>query len=182
VASYGEQDIVERAEAELASQLRAAPAAQLEQILEATGNAGCTRCVPVLRASLGSRSIGVRLAASGALRFVVAPAATPLMCGVLESDDSPNVREQAAWALRWRYEDAVTRVNCLVRAAARDSSRIVRVTAVNSLATLAKDVPRSRSALLELTDTEYDSDVRSIALRTVGALPPVPVREDGRGD
>lgn len=168
----GASDVVERSEADLVAQLRAAPAREVAQRIEAAGNAGCVACVPLLRPLLHSPSVAVRHAASGALRFVPDPAAAAIMCGVLDGDPSADVREQAAWALRWRHENPVVRVDCLVRSAARDLSPIVRIGAANALAALSKDISRARSALLELTDTEYDPRVREVALRTVTALPP----------
>jgi hypothetical protein len=95
------------------------------------------------------------------------------MSSAWELDSDEIVRDQAAWAMGWYQTSTPIRVESLARAAARDGSEQVRVTAANSLASLAKQVPLARSALLALTDPEFgDEHVRRVALRVVDALPP----------
>ena len=162
-------------DAALAQELRRPVSSKEERIqrLEAAGNAGCAPCSSVVRAAMQHQSSEVRSIAVGALRFVPGEQAPHAMCSALDEDPVVVVRDQAAWALGWGQDDATVRVQCLVRAAARDASGRVRMSAVRSVAALAGDVALARHGLLQLTDPEYDdADVREFALRVVTALPP----------
>jgi hypothetical protein len=170
-----------RIDALLVRELGRPVASRMERIqrLEAAGNAGCLACRPIIGTALRDPSSEVRRAAAGALRFVSGELAPRAMCEALDGDDSTDVRDQAAWALAWGRGPAKLRVDCLVRAAARDLSVRVRMSAVRSLAGLATDVPRAREALLQLTDPDYgDPRVREFALSVVTALPPEATRSD----
>lgn len=164
-----------RVDATLERELRRPAASQTEHLqrIEAAGNAGCRSCEVALRLETRARSSEVRRTAIGALRFVPTAGATRTMCEGVEGDSDPKVREQAAWALGWERTEETERVNCLVRAAARDASAHVRMTAVQALAAQMKEVPLARSAMLALTAPEYGDDaVRAFATRLVSSLPP----------
>lgn len=135
------------------------------QLLEAAGNAGCATCIPEVVRALRASSANVRYAAAGALRFVPDVRAATVMCRTLLDDDDPDVREQAAWALKWDATGVRERVACLTTSAARDSRKRVRHEAALSLVALAKSSGLARSALLHLTSDEYEADVREIAGR-----------------
>ncbi len=143
------------------------------QRLEAAGNAGCEPCLPLLRVALRDASPQIRRTAVGALRFIGGETAPRAMCRLLDEDPVVDVRDQAAWALGWGSDDARTRVECLVRAAARDPSARVRISAVRSAAAMAKESPLAREGLLQLAGPEYgDANVRDFAIGVVTAFPP----------
>lgn len=162
----------------LARELRRPASSEAERVqrLEAVGNAGCAPCARAITAALREPSADVRRAAVGALRFVEGERSVDAMCDELDDEASAEVRDQAAWALSWGRSSPTERVHCLARAAARDTSPVVRICAARSLAGLAHDVPMARDALLQLTDPQYDERVRDLALSMVDAFPPEPER------
>ncbi len=139
------------------------------ELLEAAGNAGCSACSGSALHDLRSPSIEVRLSALAALRFVSVTQAASGMCAVLLDDSMTDVREQAAWSLRWARSSIRERVECLITSAARDASARVRQMATASLGLLGRSEPLARSALLHLTSAEYDPNVSAVAQRALDA-------------
>jgi hypothetical protein len=133
-------------------------------LLEAAGNAACEGCLPLVRRAAESAAWDVRRSAVSALRFHESEEAVHAMCAATVRDVDAPVREQAAWSLRWKATFEEPRVTCLVLAAVKDDSTLVRRAAALSLATLGPRSPLARSALRHLTTDGYPEDVREIAL------------------
>jgi hypothetical protein len=171
----GQLQAASHADATLLRELRLPIRSQAEQLqrLEAAGNAGCEPCTQQLLRALQGSSHEVRRTAVGAFRFLTSEVATASMCRVLQQDRDATVREQSAWALGWGQNQPKERVNCLVRAAARDPSGAVRLSATRALAALSHDVPLARSAMLALTEQDYgDEQTRALATKIVLSAPP----------
>ncbi len=136
-------------------------------LLEAAGNGGCEGCAKTLQHATEDDSPAVRRVGVGAFRFLASKLSVDIMCNALEQDADASVREQAAWSLRFQSTFADNRIDCLIRAAANDASKIVRPAAVRSLGTLGKTFVRARSALVHLTGPQVSDDTREIAREIV---------------
>ncbi len=138
-------------------------------LLEGAGNCGCETCTPFLLDASSHPSPDVRLAAAGAWRFHSDEKATESMCSYVLHDSEASVREHAAWALRWRTSEVETRVNCLVAAAVRDESGLVRLSAVQSISGFVRQSRHARRALLFLREKEQPPDTRKRAEEAIAA-------------
>lgn len=108
-------------------------------LLEAAGNGGCLACGPEVQRAQRDPAPRVRRAATGAERFVPGAGPVARLCAALTKDAAVDVRDQAAWALRFREPgDVVVRASCLEPAARDDASEQVRATARSSLRELAR--------------------------------------------
>lgn len=141
-------------------------------MLEAAGNAACASCMGEIERDTRAARWDVRRAAVAALRFQSGSEVPHTICARLSGDASSGVREDAAWAMRWRDENDTERIECLITAAATDPARAVRKAATLSLIVLAERSSNARSALNHLTGDRYSEDVRRLATdytMTVGA-------------
>lgn len=133
----GSAPLVSHVEEVLTAELARSTGQHRVELIEASGNAGCARCLPDLLAAVGASDARVRRAAVSALRFQTSTEATSRMCALLGTDTDQVVRDQAAWALRFGRTDRAAREACLQRAAENDAAARVRRTAAGSLESLA---------------------------------------------
>ncbi len=133
-------------------------------MLEAAGNAACASCAPEIALAALSPRWDVRRAAASAWRFQSGADAPKAICALLLRDKTSSVRENAAWAMRWRDDDDVERVECLVTAAATDPTDAVRRAARGSLVVLAEGSEDARSALRHI-DGAHDVSSDTLAQR-----------------
>lgn len=134
----GSAPLVSHVEEVLAAEVGRAAGQHRVELIEASGNAGCARCLPDLLAAVEASDARVRRAAVSSLRFQTSTEATSRMCAVLGTDTDQVVRDQAAWALRFGRTDRAAREACLRRAAENDAAARVRRTAAGSLESLAE--------------------------------------------
>lgn len=165
-----EWDEVNEVERLLRSRLMQARGAERTTAIEAAGNAGCELCDGHLQALARDEAATVRRSAFSALRFLSSSKAVDGMCRGLLKDPSTMVREQTAWAMRWSSSQDQERIECLLTAAATDSSERVRLESAQSLAVLAPQSKRAESALVHLTGPEATPSVHRVALEALREL------------
>jgi hypothetical protein len=142
-------------------------------VLEAAGNGGCEACDEDVAAAAHDPDWRLRRVSAAARRFRPTRGAVDGMCERLEKDDARVVREQAAWSMQWRGDHDEQRVDCLARAASRDTTSEVRRAATRSLTVLAPASPRAFGAVERLADESSAADVRAIAEQFLSGRDPV---------
>lgn len=93
----GSAPLVSHIEEVLAAEVGRAAGQHRVELIEASGNAGCARCLPDLLTAVEASDARVRRAAVSSLRFQTSTEATLRMCAVLGADTNQVVRDQAAW-------------------------------------------------------------------------------------
>lgn len=171
---HGQARLANRLDGRIARSLHASSGERRLLLLGVAGNAACRACEPDLLTAANDDDVHVRRAAAGAWRFDESAEAVRRMCDPLLGDADADVREHAAWSLRWSDVADQDRVECLVTAAATDESLDVRKSAALSLTLLAPRSALARSGLRHLTSPEYPGEIENIARSYLLALGPVP--------
>jgi HEAT repeat protein len=128
--------------------------------LEALGNTGDPRILPMVQTALSSERESVRVAAARALRFVVAPTVDALISQVMTQDASAEVRKAALMACSFRQIAAF--FPSLKRTVLGDQVSAVRHDALGLLGKM-KDQPEVREVILTVAEKDTDPQLRQAA-------------------
>ncbi len=140
---------------------------RLTHLLLVLGNSGASDALPAIQEQVRNKSVGVRVAAVAALRFIEIDQAEILMLEALASDADAEVREAVVHALPYRAMNDRT-FRALATTCQSDKGVGVRLAALNFLWQLREQFPE----VTRLTTTAAESDssdaVRDAAARLLG--------------
>mgnify|MGYP000953399472 CR=1 FL=1 len=132
--------------------------------LQAMGNAGDPRTLPLLQTALQSPSSAVRSAATQALRFINATPVDALLAQLLAQDSSSEVRRAAIFACSFRQIVAV--LPSLQKALSSDKEATVRQDALQLLAR-HREIPAVMQLIRTAAERDPSPEVRRAAAELV---------------
>lgn len=132
--------------------------------LQAMGNAGDPRTLPLLQTALQSPSSAVRSAATQALRFINATPVDALLAQLLAQDSSSEVRRAAIFACSFRQIVAV--LPSLQKALSSDKEATVRQDALQLLAR-HRELPTVMQLIRTAAERDPSPEVRRAAAELV---------------
>lgn len=132
--------------------------------LQAIGNAGDPRTLPLLQTALQSPSAAIRSAATQALRFISATPVDALLAQLLAQDSSSEVRRAAIFACSFRQIVAV--LPSLQKALASDKEATVRQDALQLLAR-HREIPTVMQLIRTAAERDPSPEVRRAAAELV---------------
>ncbi len=132
--------------------------------LQAMGNAGDPRTLPLLQTALQSPSSAVRSAATQALRFINATPVDALLAQLLAQDSSSEVRRAAIFACSFRQIVAV--LPSLQKSLASDKEATVRQDALQLLAR-HREIPAVMQLIRTAAERDPSPEVRRAAAELV---------------
>lgn len=138
--------------------------AERADALEALGNTGDPRILPLVQQALASPNGEVRVSAARALRFVVAATVDALIAQLVEQDPSPAVRKAALMACSFRQ--LVAFFPTLQNAVLKDKVPDVRQDALALLGRM-KDQPGVLQLIRTVAERDPDPQIRKTASELV---------------
>jgi len=137
------------------------------EILDALGNSGSDRALPVIEAALASPSQQVVVAAVKNLRLIASPRADELLAGLLAPDKDRAIRDAALFAVGFRKLAPLAQV--LDSLARSDPSSAIRGATLDLLATfLRRDrATEARPIIAWMANNDPDADLRRRAQETL---------------
>lgn len=162
--SQRQQSQVSAAEASVDELIQLYQAAQTEDeqllYLQALGNAGDPRTLPLLQTALQSPSVAIRSAATQALRFLSAPPVDGQLVQLLEQDSSVEVRRAAVFAISFR--PFLGFVASLQKVVLTDKAAPVRHDVIQLFARY-KQLPSVKDTLRSVAERDPSPEVRRAA-------------------
>lgn len=131
-------------------------------LLSALGNSASDKVVPVILKHLADASVTVRAAAVSSLQLMDTPEVEPALLRALTTDPEEPVRQQAASVLASR-EMTETAFTAQTSAVLKDTSQMVRVTVLRTLARALDRYPKARSVIRRVAEEDPSDDVRKVA-------------------
>ncbi|HND12561.1 MAG TPA: HEAT repeat domain-containing protein [Pseudomonadota bacterium] len=128
--------------------------------LEALGNTGDPRILPIIQGALASQDVEVRVSATRALRFIVAASVDALIAQVMQQDPAPTVRKAALMACSFRQ--LVAFFPALQKTVQSDLVPDVRQDALSLLAKM-KDQPGVVQLIRTVAERDPDPQLRKNA-------------------
>jgi hypothetical protein len=134
--------------------------------LRALGNAGTQQATALAQRYAADTMVSIRAAALAALRFASDPASDTLLLQALATDNEPEVRLEAVYALGYHQPSKVS-LAVHRKALQRDKDERVRVAVIGNLAKMRQQFPQVRAMLAQAAKTDRSENVRNAA---AGAL------------
>lgn len=135
---------------------------ETQHVLQALGNTGSSRAMPLLLRFASSPSPVLRAAAVDALRSIRQPEVDSLLAHALVSDADSRVRLEAAFALGFRRPSRQS-YDAQKKALAAEGDEKVRGALLNNLAKMRREFPEARSVLEESAAKDPSEYVRKAA-------------------
>jgi HEAT repeat protein len=135
-------------------------------LLQALGNVGTSRAMPVLEPALEDADANRRAAAVDALRLIRDPGVDVLIADRITKDPDAKVRAAAIGTVRYRPMGPL--VEALSSAIKVDPSDFVRVQAINVVTEHVGESPLIRQALVAAATTDPKPGVRRLAGEVLG--------------
>ncbi len=132
------------------------------RLLSALGNSASDKVVPVILNHLTDASVTVRAAAVSSLQLMDTPEVEPALLRALTADPEEPVRQQAASVLASR-EMTEAAFTAQTSAVLKDTSQMVRVTVLRTLARALDRYPKARSVIRRVAKEDPSEDVRKVA-------------------
>ena len=159
-----QQSQVSAAEASVDELIQLYQAAQTEDeqllYLQALGNAGDPRTLPMLQTATQSQSAAIRSAATQALRFVSATSVDALLVQLMEQDSAVEVRRAAVFSISFR--PFLGFVASLQKAVLADKAAPVRQDVIQLFARY-KQLPAVQQTLRSVSERDPSPEVRRAA-------------------
>lgn len=159
-----QQSQVSAAESSVDELIQLYQAAQTEDeqllYLQALGNAGDPRTLPLLQTAIQSQSAAIRSAATQALRFVSVPSVDGQLVQILEQDSAVEVRRAAVFAISFR--PFLGFVASLQKAVLTDKAAPVRQDVIQLFARY-KQLPTVQQTLRSVSERDPSPEVRRAA-------------------